>query len=1355
MISVTIRKNAGIFLHWFVPEFMERWKPDRTCFPSYVCVCSNCISGMFNQVFIRLLLSCAAQSIGWGLLCLFGMARVAGAQNNPEVRIPEIIAKKYDDNDGLKVASFRGLTTDDMGYVWLFSNNKQFTVQNDKTAALICYDGARFMVHPLPEVADFSTDNQFLWPWGENQLIIKGGLGTPFFHYDILHRKVVEIQLDGKRLEVYGFPGYYDHRLFFTIKNQDGTFRLAYLKDTSVTLLFDIPERSPQSYIYPDETGVTLLSKNRVSRFNYQGQLQREKNLTTDAGLFCTKTIRGIELAPWGQPGILINPTTLEFFPMPFPIAHRKDLDHIMTDKMGNTIYIFGNNMINTISEILLLTKDGTPIDLSEIKKQMPYLTNVYGDDFEASIWVFNYHNLYRYRIANTAITQHMLEASVRKIYKVKQERLNVASENVGIFQSAYTKTLRFEQKAFDVTKNFWRQTSNDGLILPSEEDAVFAKANWPKNNIPFYDLRSDVVELNDTTLLATIADKILIINTKNWRYQPVLNSVPQTQLLGRYSSREALIAHSAGLTRLDPKTGKRTDLIKGTGIISFLKDKFGAWWIGSVDGYLLKSTLEDPIRIDTMTYTSAPIATITADNAGRLWLGSFNGVYVFDIQKRQLLRIDDDLLSDKECNRYSAFFDSTYHRMMIGTIRGLNVIDMDKVHLIQTDPPLNLSYLQYFNSSTGKMDTLNFRRETTFSVTLDAYHRNLLVGFAPGAKTVNNSQYLYAIIPEGANLKNINWISNGTNPELYISNLNAGSYKLLIKTKTALAEKTSNYLAIHIRVEDFLYKRWWFIGLVFLSMCAGAYGWFKRLQIENIRLEKEVYKRTAQLQKDKETIEQQATELAKLDEMKTQFYNNISHELKTPLALIVSPLNSLIEKAFVTNEKGQYLLHLVQKNARILAERVEELLELTRLENRKVLLHLNPVQVADFVADNCNIFEMEAQNRGIGLSIKLVMEAETLVFDKKKVGKIVQNLLANALKYCHPGNHVQVQVEALAARFCLKVVDNGPGIPEDQRTHVFNKFYQLSSNDSARQDPGSGIGLSLVKEYTVLMGGTVTLSPTEGGGATFTVSIPAYAIQKTMVQAEEAPQTGPNTTEPQTTILVVEDNVDLRQFLQLLLDEKYKVITAANGREAIRVLDSQPDIQLILSDVMMPEMDGMALLDYVKHHEPFHKLPFIFLTARYNEMSKLDALRLGVDDYLNKPFSETELLVRIDRLLQNYRNRKAAEALPEEEAVEKAPQDTIYVLQRMIRSKLSDPTFGVDLIASELQMSTRNLQRYMLKEVGMTPKEFIIEVQMNQLRELRNQHQDLPLKDLATMVGYTNVKYMSRQFFDRFGYKL
>ncbi|PHN02562.1 ATP-binding protein [Flavilitoribacter nigricans] len=1272
-----------------------------------------------------------------------------------QVQTPGISIKKFDAADGLDFAGFKALTKDSLGILWLLGEDQR-SFGDLRGFQMGMFDGVRFQSRPLDTLEGLSNYFEIpnIYDWGANRLLIGSSSGDHLYYYDIGQKKVVEILYQSKPLTGLRRGQVWRGRYYFIFENQ-GVPTLAVLEGTQVKLLFSAEKLEDSIYLYPVEKGIWTCASLGLTLFDFSGNILANKPFSQSLGLFYAnqQTARGIEFLPLNAPPFYLDTQSREFKPLPHPELDKPGLaSSVFKDQHGNLLYIFAHPY--NLKHAYLLTKEGTLFDLSAVSETIPQVSNIYGDDFLQSFWVVNGFNLYKVQLSGTSVAQYLLTSGMRKIRLGSDGKLYASTETGGTFVSELNRQLAFRSLDQNVFVRHFEIDDNGDVFTNS--DRIFKHVRkGVEQEISLFNFPYDIVPISDSLLLASSASGAEIIS-KYPLSSELLSGIrfESTHQIVPTGGSGVFVGYKDGAAAFDLTSRQTRKVFTGEAITSMLRENSDTWWFGSYEGRLYRHSSAET---DTMLQVGTPIVSITKDGNERLWLGTFNGVYVYEIERENLFKIDDQLLTHTECNRLSAFYDAKFNRMLIGTVRGLNVIDIDQVNLSRKQLRLHLSFLHYFNTNTGKTDTLELKNTTDHSLQLDAYHRNVTVGFAPGIGNEDACQYYYALLPSDRDLpQNIEWRSNGSNAEISLTNLESGAYHLLIMAKTDYSEMESNPLTIHIVVADYFYNRWWFYLLVMAVLAGGVLWWQRRLRTENIRLENEVEKRTVELRRDKETIQRQAEELTQLDEMKTRFYNNISHELKTPLSLIVAPLESIERGNYITDKKGNEFLNLISKNASLLQERVEELLELSRLEHRKISVHNNPVDLADFVENNCRIFQQSAEQSGIVLNISIKTAYEQLIFDEKKVGKIIHNLIANALKYCPRGSQVNVLVEASPTLLRLIVADDGPGIPVEHQSRIFEKFYQVPGDKQS--NPGSGIGLSIVKEYVDLMGGTVELQSAEDTGTKFEISIPAGEAPVSPKEEMAVPALEPVmlAKEEKAHLLVVEDNEDLRQFLSMLLSERFHLTLAANGLEATRLLENGLPADLILSDIMMPEMDGMALLDRVKRDETLRKLPFIFLTAKQNEVSKLSALRLGVDDYLTKPFSERELLVRIQRLLQNYGIRKAAlaESGPEPIAIA-ADSEQVFALQSFVQEKLTDPTFSVAMIAEKMNMSARNLQRFMQREVGMSPKEFIMEVQMHLLRELRNENQELSLRDLAGQVGYSDHKYMSRMFFERFGYRL
>lgn len=410
------------------------------------------------------------------------------------------------------------------------------------------------------------------------------------------------------------------------------------------------------------------------------------------------------------------------------------------------------------------------------------------------------------------------------------------------------------------------------------------------------------------------------------------------------------------------------------------------------------------------------------------------------------------------------------------------------------------------------------------------------------------------------------------------------------------------------------------------------------------------------------------------------------------------------------------------------------------------------------------------------------------LLLDQQKVEIILLNLLSNAFKFTSKQGTVQLSVTNEGEFINFTVSDTGRGIHPEDLPNIFNRFYQSKKKDAA--EGGTGIGLALSKEFTTLLGGTITVESQLNEGTTFTVQLPkqelisqvnekdAVLIQNEALhtdnQLEAYKQTNTIQAQPTSaaTILLVEDNHDLRYFIQSLLSEKYKVITAENGKIGLEKLTTLP-CQLIISDVMMPIMDGYEFLKKVKADERYHQIPVIMLTARSAFDDKMKALRIGVDDYLTKPFQEEELFVRIENLLKNAQNRKTAiemTAETEEDILATEPdtahfktphspktitpemQAWLAELETKLLEKIEDNSYTVDQLAADMAISKRQLGRRIKELVGLTPKQYIAIIRFTKARELLENKTYPTVKAVALSVGFKDVSYFSRQYKKQFG---
>ena len=533
---------------------------------------------------------------------------------------------------------------------------------------------------------------------------------------------------------------------------------------------------------------------------------------------------------------------------------------------------------------------------------------------------------------------------------------------------------------------------------------------------------------------------------------------------------------------------------------------------------------------------------------------------------------------------------------------------------------------------------------------------------------------------------------------------------------------------------------------------------------------------------------------LRKLDAAKSRLFANISHELRTPLTLILGPVGTVLKNAKL-NGKESRLLSAAQTSGRNLLALINSILDLSKMEAGKIELQEEQTYLFPFLRRIVSAFESYAEQRKIVLSFQYTGAENILLnLDKEKVKIILNNLLSNAMKFTEPEGKVSVHIEDPPDTILISVTDTGRGIHAEDLSHVFDRFYQSNQPD-APVEGGTGIGLALCKEYVMLMGGKIWVESVMGEGSTFFLQLPKREITESTetnqpkgLPAEENNSVfedvvisyeseKPSSIADRPVVLIVEDNKDLRYYIQMLLEPFYTTLTAENGKIAWELLcgvkntkqqmhDTTVEVHevmpsLIVSDIMMPVMDGYEFLAQLKQHDHFVQIPVIMLTARADIQDKLRALRIGVDDYLLKPFDEEELLARIVNLLNNVQRRAiiaeqdVAYTSQEQEngsLINAADQQWLEQLELCVLANINNTQFSTEFLAKEMHISRRQLQRRIKKHTGLSPKEYINEVRLQQVRKMIETGKITSAAAATYEAGFSNLSYFSRLFKERFG---
>ena len=522
--------------------------------------------------------------------------------------------------------------------------------------------------------------------------------------------------------------------------------------------------------------------------------------------------------------------------------------------------------------------------------------------------------------------------------------------------------------------------------------------------------------------------------------------------------------------------------------------------------------------------------------------------------------------------------------------------------------------------------------------------------------------------------------------------------------------------------------------------------------QKQQLELQKE------ELQNQKRVIDDQVVQLGNAAAMKSKFLANISHELRTPVTLLTGMLE-LSSGRKTNDDKEKERLNIAYNNSRKLQHMVEEILDLTRLENNVSQPVYETKELAPLLRRIIFAFETLIEKEHLHLEYNDANAQGIFIsIDVNKFEKVINNLVYNAIKFNKKDGNIKISLSPAVdgGHAEVRISDTGIGIMPADIPHIFEHFYQGDS--SGLKAAGAGIGLSLVKEFTELMGGSVTVTSKPGTGSEFILTFPlAIPVPETVSVNEEALVVEWNKLPNHQTVLIVEDNPEMQYYIKEVLGEKVKTVTAGNGYEALEWLGSNmPD--LIISDVMMPGMDGRELVTYLKSQEQYKKLPVITLTALADVENQLSFLRLGVDDYIVKPFNAAELQIRVYNLLINSAERNKFKHQPAEagDIAENSKEADKFreTIKTYVLSRIRDMNISVTDIAYEFSVSERQLQRIAKSLTGYSPAQLVKEVRLQKAYELLvdNNSKIYKVDDIANRVGYETASYFARQFYERFG---
>jgi signal transduction histidine kinase/DNA-binding response OmpR family regulator/ligand-binding sensor domain-containing protein len=590
-------------------------------------------------------------------------------------------------------------------------------------------------------------------------------------------------------------------------------------------------------------------------------------------------------------------------------------------------------------------------------------------------------------------------------------------------------------------------------------------------------------------------------------------------------------------------------------------------------------------------------------------------------------------------------------------------------------------------------------------------------------------------------------WIDPQSRRYAAYTNINSGSYDFKVKASNNEDVWNEKPTVLRIHIATPWYKTWWFYSLLILLFSIIFYYWY-RIRI-NRRKEKE-----------------EALRLKELDTFKTRFYANITHEFRTPLTVIQGMANELEDHP--TQEPGRKI-NLIKKNSRNLLALVNQMLDLSRLQAGKASVELKQNDVINFVKYLVESYESYAKLQNLGLQFYSEEKELIMDFDAKKMEKVLANLLSNAIKFTPEYGKILVVAKKITtggiSYIEIKVKDNGIGISKENIPHIFDRFHQVNP---IYNNQGSGIGLALVKEFIGIMNGTIRVESVLNEGSTFFITLP---IQNKTPLVKEADQhvfkSLPVIDSPKKQgsvlsenglpiLLIIEDNTDVTYYLETCLKGHYQTLSRSNGKAGIETaLEILPDV--IISDVMMPEMDGFEVCKILKEDERSSHIPIILLTAKATKEDKIEGLTQGADAYLTKPFEKEELMIRLDKLmeirqtLQKKYSNSLISSQSDNKAIESKEDSFIGKIEKIILENLEDEDFSINELSRELSLSRSQVHRKVKALTGMSTAIYMRSVRLQKGKELL-QSNELSISEVAYQCGFKSPVYFSQVFKETFG---
>lgn len=794
----------------------------------------------------------------------------------------------------------------------------------------------------------------------------------------------------------------------------------------------------------------------------------------------------------------------------------------------------------------------------------------------------------------------------------------------------------------------------------------------------------------------------------------------------------------------------KNPDGLPGNQINSLCLDNQEQLWIGTDNGLCKYDAENNTFSSVSLNVPNTFVCSITAEQDD-LWIGTMYGLISYSLKsgKHHLFHKNDGLQSDQFNPKASLL--STSGELYLGTINGFNVLTPQSVSRNEYIPPVVITNLQIFNKDVQIGENHILKRSVNFADTIELSYKDNVFNIeyvALSYSVPSKNQYKYIL--KGFDK---DWNLMGNQRKATYTNLPSGTYQFRVAGSNNDGNWNEDGASLVIIIHPPFYQTP-LASVFYIILIIGLLTFI--IYILRQRTEKRHKEKMQQLRAEKEK---------ELHDAKINFFTLIAHEIRTPVTLIIGPLEKVMENFPTLPERIQNDLHTIDRNSRRLLSLVNQLLDFRKAEQGAFVIHLSDHNVQDLLQNLFDRFKPLIEQKGIAFSFSMDDPALKATIDAEALTKIVSNLLTNAAKYAR--QRILLACSSDSNSFVIRVSDDGPGITEAEQKNIFVPFYQVAQSHK----PGTGIGLSLVKLLTDALHGQVDVESATGKQTVFSITLPirqTYQIEaekkepaeQELYLVSETENTG-TTNKPDRApgalpvLLIVEDNTDMRSFIQESFVSSYTILMAENGQEGLEQLKKHP-ADLIISDVMMPVMDGITFCKEVKANLLFCHIPLVLLTAKTDDASRISGIRNGADVYVEKPFSVAVLRAQIENLLESRKLlQKKFSEMPfvplGSIARNDADEQFLSRMNAIIDQNISNVEFSIDVLAGQLGISRSGLFAKIKNLAEMTPNELIQLVRLKKAAGLLATRK-YRINEICYQVGFNNPSYFSKCFQKQFG---